>query len=238
MDKLEIEGHQVTSYRRNMEIPDLSGYDIIYHIAGVLGKRGLPLSVYRAAHYDLTKHILDKMNKSQKIIFMSSAYVEDARKPYEMTKLEGELLVQKSGFDYAVIRPSFIYGPGDLHHLPVYRWINKLQNLFPILGDGKSIAAPLYIDDLINVLIRAHELRNIISVAGEHLTMNEYLAKIAEALSVRKPHIHIPDFVIYHELFHGDFFTLSHPFKSDFATSSMEEGLKKTVSWYKQNNYL
>jgi nucleoside-diphosphate-sugar epimerase len=211
---------------------------VIYHIAGVLGKRGIPLSEYEAAHITLTAKILKGMCLGQKIIYMSSAYVTDGIKDYEMTKLAGEKLIWESGFDYAVIRPSFIYGEGDLHHLPIYQWIQKWQNKFLIFGDGNNIVAPLYIQDLIDDIDTPRKLHKTVAIAGEHITMNTYISKIAQALKVKEPHIHLPDKKIYHSLLHGDFFTGSHPFDSDFKTTDLDAGLANTVRWYKQKGYL
>jgi nucleoside-diphosphate-sugar epimerase len=241
VERLRMNGETVTEYHHQDVLPNLSNFDIIYHVAGVLGKRGISLKEYEYAHVELTKMILEKMHIGlrQKIIYMSSAYVVECEKPYELTKLEGEKIVRKSGFNYAIIRPSFIYGEGDLHHLPIYQWIQKWQDLFPIIGNGENIVAPLYIRNLIDAIDTPDKLFETITVAGNSITMNEYIKSIAKALGVKEPHIHIPDNKIYHELLHSDFFTKEHAFTSDYHNiTELSAGLATTIKWYKENGYL
>jgi len=54
------------------------------------------------------------------------------------------------GLSVVVLRPEFVYGPGDLHLLPMFRRIGS--GLFPMFGDGNSRVHPTYIGDLVQVI--------------------------------------------------------------------------------------
>lgn len=224
--------------RYTCSLDDVGNYDVVYHLAGVLGKKGIPLSVYRDAHIHLAYNILQRMNKRQKFIYLSTSYVDYPVKDYETTKIDGEQVTRDSGIDYCIVRPSIVYGQGDLHHLPLYQWICRLRSMFPILGDGNNLVAPLFVQDLKDLLIKAIYYNDVVYLAGEIITMNDYVKAIAKGLGVKEPHIHIPDWKIYHNILHGDFLTQSRPFKTDYETTPLEVGLKYTIAWYRDNGYI
>lgn len=74
--------------------------------------------------------------------------------PYGQTKLESERLVQSSGIDYTIIRPGMIYGAGAVN------WTGKAFRLArlkptPFVGDGRGAAFPIYVDDVVDLLVTA-----------------------------------------------------------------------------------
>jgi len=220
--------HLPVSYRH--DLADLCQYDVIYHLAGALGRKGLPISAYIEPHINMTRRIINSMNKHTKFVYMSSAWVSCPKKSYEFTKLAGEQLLNGT---HTIVRPGFVYGPGDFHHLPVFQWIEKLGRFFPIVGNGKNKVCPTYIDDVINILIKATGKEGIIPIAGEPITMNEFIWAVADAVGVPRPFIHIPIGP------KKDFFATERIFPSTKKdTIPLNEGLSTTTDWYKQNNLL
>lgn len=244
-ERLCTEGHNITCFVRETsniqwiqslpvlykyDLEELSQYDVIYHLAGTLGQKGLPLSVYEEPHIEMTKQIISNMNAHTRLVYMSSAWVTRPKKPYELTKLKGERLLRTGD---VIVRPGFIYGPRDLHHLPLYQWIKKLGRLFPIIGNGKNKVCPTYIEDVVDTLIRASKLWDIIPVAGKPITMNEFVFAIANAIGAPRPLVHLPFGP------KADFFKTERVFPTAKAgATSLREGLSTTVGWYRQNNLL
>ncbi|GAH14262.1 unnamed protein product, partial [marine sediment metagenome] len=118
---------------------------------------------------------------------------------YEKTKAEAEKLVLKyhheQGLPVIIIRPEFVYGPGDMHVLGLFKAIQKKR--FFIIGDGNSTLHPTYIDDLIHGLIlcmdKQRAIGEIYIIAGERfVTVKELADIIAEELNVSLSKIHIP----------------------------------------------
>lgn len=247
-ERLVVEGHKVTCFVRSTsnlrwiehlsisyryDLAELDQYDVIYHIAGRLGQKKLPLDVYRGVHVLIPAKILSGMNEHQKFVYMSSAWSYSPKHPYEHTKLEGEEIIRSSNVPYTIVRPGFVIGPRDLHHLPLYQWIEKLGRLFPIVGNGKNEVCPTYVEDVVNILVRATELGGIIPIAGKPITMQRFVHTIADALSVGRPLICVP-FGPKH-----DFFATERVFPTiTNNTVPLKLALKKTVEWYKQNGLL
>ena len=76
--------------------------------------------------------------------------------PYAETKANAERAVQKvagdTGLVYSVIRPGMIYGPGSA------MWTGRLFRLarlrpMPFVGDGRGRAHPIYVDDVIDMMV-------------------------------------------------------------------------------------
>jgi nucleoside-diphosphate-sugar epimerase len=116
---------------------------------------------------------------------------------YERSKATAELVAltfANSGLPVVIGRPEFIYGPGDIHVLGLYRAIKR--GLFFYVGNGRSVCHPTYIDDAVSGLLGA--LRHgrpgqIYHIAGpEPVTFEQLAQTIARALAVRPPWLRLP----------------------------------------------
>ena len=183
---------------------------------------------------------------------------------YEKTKAEAEKLVRKYE-NYVILRPEFVYGPYDSHVLNLFKAINKKK--FFIIGDGNSMLHPTYVDDLIYCLSRCldKKIKNeIFTVAGEKpVSVKEFTKLVADQLNVKINKIKIPLYFVrvcisvvepFAKVFNlnpsltksrFDFFTKTRTFNTKKAQKilsykpiKLEEGIKKTIQWYKNNNLL
>lgn len=233
-----LEGLPVTLYPR---IPiGIDTYDVIFHLAGVLGCPKTPLGTYQEAHVALPHKILTRLNRHQKFVYMSSNYVTCIKKPYERTKLEGEKVVEESGVDYNIVRPGFVYGPRDYHHLPLFRLVKKLR-VFPMIGQGDNTVAPTYVRDVVDALVYATmSSDSIVPVAGKHIKMVDFIDTIGRVMGKRLVFVHLPVIPIppFRELMKVDFFTQRTPFESYKEGAPLEEGLRETVDWYRKEGVL
>jgi nucleoside-diphosphate-sugar epimerase len=109
----------------------------------------------------------------QKIVYVSSSMVygdfkdgakEDSKtKPiniYGEAKLTGErltkLFAKREGLNYAVVRPSGVYGPGDLPDRVVSKFFEKaMKNETITLHNGKNKVDFTYIEDAADGIIKA-----------------------------------------------------------------------------------
>ncbi len=78
--------------------------------------------------------------------------------PYNVTKAQGEGVVReiadRYGLSYTIIRPSMIYGPkAGLWTEQMFRLASL--NPTPWIGDGSGSAYPIYVDDVVDMLILA-----------------------------------------------------------------------------------
>lgn len=227
--------------------PDYSKYDIVYHIAGQMGKKGLPYETYKEPAVFLTAKILKDMSKGQRFVYMSSQNVILKNTPngylkyYRDTKREGEEIVNRMAkereIEYRIIRPGVTYGRGDYHNLGLFKFIKRLGTLFPIVGSGKNKMGFTYIDDVTRATINSFEFEEeIIPVAGERIMMKDVFRLIARALGVGEPKFHIPAIKVepFRDWLKMDFFTCDFLFTSIVETIPLEEGLAKCINWYKE----
>ncbi len=84
---------------------------------------------------------------------------------YGISKLKGELLTKKiltqSKINYSIIRPSNIYGPGQKTENVIPKFIKLMENKqeIRIFGDGSSSRDYIYIDDLVEIILKLCEMK-------------------------------------------------------------------------------
>lgn len=194
----------------------LSDISHVFHLAGRLYAPSVPTSAYERIHVDGTRNLLTACLTSrslQAIVHCSTTGVlgptgpspasEDAPQhpsnDYERTKGEGEGLAlsiaREHGLPLSVARPALVYGPGDLHLLGWFRAINN--GYYRVVGSGDNLIHPIYIDDLIDGMLRCAETRiargRAYNLVGDRpVPMRELAAEIASALGRRLPRRHLP----------------------------------------------
>jgi nucleoside-diphosphate-sugar epimerase len=262
--------------------------DLIFSAFGILGQWNIPDQDYWEANTEAIKRILAscRNNNIKQFIHISSAgvlgplpdgvaadesYPHNPSNIYERTKCEAEKEVlhygETEGIPFTIIRPEFVYGPGDTHVLGLFRAIKTKR--FVLLGNGQSYLHPTYIDDLIHGISRC--IANQSAVGKTYLitgprpyTVKELAMIIAEELGVRLLNIAIP-LVLAHAaakvLEFGAraarfeppltktrvrFFTENRAFSNQKAQAELKydpkvdfrEGVRRTIRWYRDNGYL
>jgi nucleoside-diphosphate-sugar epimerase len=194
----------------------VDGASIIYHLVGRLYHPSTPPELYYRTHVEGTRILLNAckgQSQVQRIVHCSTTGVhgetgktpaaEDApfapTNPYEVTKLEAELLAlrawQEQGLPVSVARPGLVYGPGDLHLLGFFSSIQK--GLFRVIDGGKALLHPIYIDDMTAAFLlcaeRPQAIGHSYNLAGDHpVTMRELATAIAHSLDKELPGGSIP----------------------------------------------
>jgi nucleoside-diphosphate-sugar epimerase len=262
--------------------------DLVFSAFGILGQWGITERTYREVNVQGVINLLTCCLNSniRQFLHISSAgvlgplpdgLVADESFPlnpsnvYEKTKSEAEERILDWGrrhrFPFTIIRPEFVYGPGDLHILGFFKAI-KTRRFF-LLGDGKSLLHPTFIEDLIQgiclCLDNQKALGNTYLITGERpLEVRELVEIIAQELDVNLPRIKIPVFLaqvmagvseLTAKVTHFEptltrsrvkFFTENRAFSPEKARTELgyvpkidfREGVRRTIGWYRDNNYL
>lgn len=148
----------------------LAKCDTVIHLAGLMGEYGVSYDKYHRINCELTKYLLYRCDKNRvkQFIFCSTPGVYGfsgrlcdettpyaPRNDYEKTKAlaEQEIVSYCQGADikYTLLRPDFVYGPGDLRRLRMYRSIKNRK--FVLTTNGKSYLHPTYIDDVVQAFL-------------------------------------------------------------------------------------
>jgi NADH dehydrogenase len=129
-------------------------------------------------------------------VFVSGVGADpDADRPWYRAKWFGELAVRAAGIPFAILRPSWVYGPGDRalnRFVAFHRWLPFV----PVVGDGSQRLQPVFVDDVGEAIARAARLdgpRGVFEIGGpDVLSMNEVLTEMMEVRGDPKPLLHVP----------------------------------------------
>lgn len=182
------------------------GADVVFHVAAAYRVAGKPASYYRLVNVEGTRNVIEAVaaHGVARLVHCSTVGVhghvreppcrEDSPfapgDPYQRSKLEGELLVRAAaarGLPATIVRPAGIYGPGDTRFLKLYRAIQR--GVFRMVGSGRTLFHPVYIDDLVAGMILAAESpaaagRTYILAGPDQVTLDELARIVAAALRV------------------------------------------------------
>jgi len=152
-------------------VPKLGQKDIVIYLAGkgpgqVIGDKQYCSKVMYNLHSKGISLISRKIERCSRFIYLSSGifYLKNDYSDYRKSRLLGEANVQAIGleglFNYVILRNMEIYGPYMAKH-KIYRRLCMAcadgVPKFHVQGDGKNLIATMYVDDYINILIKAVE---------------------------------------------------------------------------------
>jgi nucleoside-diphosphate-sugar epimerase len=190
---------------------------------------------------------------------------------YQRTKLEAELwareFAEKNDIALSVIRPTAIYGPGDMRLLKLFKL--AVKGITPVIGTGKIFYHMVYIDDLVQGFLLASEhekaVGEVFIIGGEeNMILDDLLTTISRITNRPEKMVHVPalpfqlagslcekiciPFGIEPPLYRRrvDFFTKSRSFNIAKAKDligytpqyGLHDGLSRTAEWYKEEGLL
>lgn len=124
----------------------LAGHDAVISMVGILhGSR----QDFERAHVQLVEKIISACHGSgiRRLVHISALGAsEQAPSDYQQTKGKAERLIEASGLDYTILRPSVIFGAGD-NFLNMFAKLAASAPLLPI-GGADTRFAPVWVDDV------------------------------------------------------------------------------------------
>jgi len=288
-----LDGLQVEVVRGTLDSDDgvpaqaLRGVEVVYHIAALYRQEGATREVFMNVNATGTERLLRTALQADvaRLVHCSTGGVHghienppaDESAPlspgdwYQESKLAGEQRALAFGREHAigvsVVRPSPIYGAGDLRFLKLFRAINR--GTFRMIGDGKPFYHFVYVEDLARGFILAGEheaaLGEVFIICGpEYVPISRIVELIARELDKPVPRWHIPVTpvmlaarvckAVCHPL--GiepplyprrlDFFIKDRAFDCRKARRmlgyepqvDLSDGIRRTADWYRQHDFL
>ncbi len=174
-----------------------AGVERVVHLVGIIQET--QSASFRSVHVEGTRNMVHAAKSSGvRHFFYQSALGTrpGAKSQYHKTKWQAEEIVRESGVPYTIMRPSLIYGPGDQFTLRLAEIIRQ-SPVLPVIGSGKSKVQPIFIDDVVDCIIKAVTsdsfLNEIYEIGGpEQLTYEDVTRAIAEAMGINRPAVHMP----------------------------------------------
>lgn len=132
----------------------LKGVDLVFHLASS-ERRGSHANLYQG-DIEGTMHLLEAVKKSDvnRIVYLSHLG-SDKASAYPVLHAKGliESAIQESGIPYSIMRLGNVYGPGDQFTTQINQLIKVNPFFFFLPGGGDTLLQPLWIEDVISVLI-------------------------------------------------------------------------------------
>ena len=175
----------------------MEGVQRVIHLVAII--RESREQTFRGVIRQGTERTVDaaKVAGVKKIVYVSAIGAQDNQMyPYLHAKCQAEQAVTLSGLKHTIMRPSIVFGAGD-------EFINALAGLVrynpvvPVAGDGKARFQPIWVEDLVSCIAAsldegAHDGETLEVGGPEHLTYDEMLDTVKEALGRSRLKAHIP----------------------------------------------
>ncbi len=264
----------------------VSGVDVVIHLAAVLGPSQIREKIFYDVNVRATADLLKTAQKSgvRQFIYGSTVGVlgdvagvvadESAEcspeSVYEKTKCEAEFIVreaQSQSFNITVIRPAWVYGPGDRR---TFKLINAIASKkFMFVGKAGNLQHPVFISDLVTgIMLCVNNERaagEIYHLGGpEIVTVRKLCTTAASILGVSLPRVSLPLFAakilarFSEKIFDlagkeapvdrgkVDFFVKNRAYSIEKAKRELsynpetflEQGMTAAIKWYREQCWL
>jgi uncharacterized protein YbjT (DUF2867 family) len=133
----------------------------------------------------------------RRMVYLSGAGAGENRpQPWFRAKDMAEGAIRETGMEYAFLRPSWIYGPGD-RSMSRFVAFNRYLPFFPQIGNGKTPVYPLYVQDVAaavaTCVTREDAKDKALSLGGpQRLTLDEVVRIVQKVIGTWRPIVHHP----------------------------------------------
>ncbi|MGE5357121.1 MAG: NAD-dependent epimerase/dehydratase family protein [Deltaproteobacteria bacterium] len=191
------------------------GIDKVYHVAGLAADWG-PYKKFEEINFLGTKNVamVSEKNNVKKLIYISTVAfhgfgktyaneespISNKQIPYTKTKYLAEQwlwdFTKTAKLKVTAIRPGNVYGVNDRTFM--LKYLDAMINgKFAEINNGKSLTCPIFIDNLIDIVIETgnSEIADnnaFIATDGLEIDWHTFNTKIAEEIGIKLPATSIP----------------------------------------------
>ncbi len=133
-----------------------------------------------------------------RMVYLSGVGADpDSEKPWFRAKAMAERAVREGTFAHSIVRPSWVYGPGDRSLNLFARMVRWMPGVFVQLGDGEQRLNPVFVGDVAAVVAAEVERPDGADVLFEiggpvTYTMDGVVQVVMDVLGRRKTIVHVP----------------------------------------------
>jgi len=175
----------------------LSNCDLAINLVGILHETRRQKFSYIHSHFP---HLLSNLcNESgiKNLVHISALGIKEKhRSLYMQSKLEGEKNIQDIFKPSVILRPSVVFGPED-KFFNTFASLAQFSPALPLIGEGKTKFAPIYVGDVAKAIVKALELNNskpkIYELGGpENYSFKELMEILLKEIKKKRFLISIP----------------------------------------------
>ncbi len=179
-------------------IQGMKGCDAAIHLVGII--RAFPSQdiTFERLHTEATANVIEAAKETEitRLLHMSALGArEDGPTPYLRTKFAAEELVRQSGLNYAIFRPSLIFGRGG-EAIKMFGDMVK-KYVVPIIGDGQYRFQPVSVTTVAQGFEKGLDPKTAkdqtLDVGGpDNVTFDEIIDALARVMGKSIVKIHMP----------------------------------------------
>ena len=181
-------------------VASLRGAEVLYNTYWIRFARG-KLTFPRAVENSLLLWEAAREAGVRRVVHLSIANPSlDSPLPYYRGKAQVEQALVESRLEYAIIRPTVIFGDQGIL-INNIAWMLRHLPVFATPGDGEYRMQPVHVGDLAELMAEAGETSTKAAVltdavGPETYTFNELLALLKQTVSSRSPVLHLPPWMV------------------------------------------
>jgi len=186
------------------------GCQVVVHLAAILGDQFMPRSRFWQVNVAGTRSLAEAALRSgvERFIHVSSVWaygliqdegidesfpLKSSNTPYGDSKAESQKVIQRLSKERAL--PAVIVQPGDVYGPTDQKWTLGPMALmrsgkFKLIGQGKGIFQPIFVDDLVEGIVLAAEKgwvgESYILCGEERIPFQSYFQQLAVIAGVQK----------------------------------------------------
>lgn len=260
--------------------------DYLLHVAGVT--KGTSYDDFQRGNVMPTRNLLDAVRREhpniKRFVFVSSLVSygpsatsaphceQDPPRPiehYGQSKLEAEQLVEDEagGVPWTIVRPSGVYGPGDVDYFNLFKSAMLGWNLF--FGNRARCMSIIYVDDCIRGIILASQHQKSVGrgyflTSDEQVTWEQFQSEVVRAVGRPVRTLSLPEQLVTAAAIGGEIASridkkprllnlqkakmgaqqawtcVGDAARRDFgfvAEVDLAEGIRRTHEWYVDNDW-
>lgn len=140
------------------------------------------------------------LSEVKHFIYISGAGTNEFRtEPWFRAKWHAEQSIRSSGITSTILRPSWVYGPGDKSLNKIIKLIEKFP-LFPLFGSANNHLQPIFVENLaeiVSLCIDYQKKDRVFDVGGpEEMTNKEMMKRVVKILGRKVLFLPIPKLLI------------------------------------------
>jgi uncharacterized protein YbjT (DUF2867 family) len=181
---------------RRALVASLRGVDVLYNTYWIRFARG-DVTFDRAVRN--TRNLVEAAVEAgaRGIVHVSIANPASSSLPYFTGKAHAEQLVVQSSLRYGIVRPTVLFGGGDVL-INNIAWLLRRLPVFAIAGSGDYRIRPVHVDDVAAIAVaagRRDESVVLDAVGPETYTFEELVGLIAATVGHRPVIVHVTPWV-------------------------------------------
>jgi uncharacterized protein YbjT (DUF2867 family) len=187
---------QITLTQANLRVPQsvdraVRGSDAVVNAAGIPFQRGH--QTYRAVHADGARHIAEATRAAgiQRLVHISGIGADNrsSRNAYIASKVAAEDAVVAGFTSATILRPSVVFGPGDVLFTRLAGMATAAPFL-PLIGDGSARVQPVFSGDVgravVAVLQQPQTAHTVFELGGPRVYTYRELAQLVLLMTDRQ----------------------------------------------------